>query len=163
MKKKLSLLALAIILLCTLGMLHSSKFLYAGPAGAKPQMKFVPTDPNVTIKFKTETINYGKIPHYSNGAKDFHFTNIGTKPLIITNVSAACGCTVPTWPKQPIKPGASGKITVKYATDRVGVFEKSVEVYSNAVNSKVKLTIKGDVSPEPKILPVGVKPFDPTK
>jgi Protein of unknown function (DUF1573) len=129
----------------------------------QPQMKFVPTDPNVTIKFKTDVVNYGKIAHYSNGAKAFYFTNAGTKPLLITNVEGTCGCTVPVWPKYPIKPGATDKITVKYATDRVGVFEKSVNVFSNATNSKVKLTIKGEVSAYPKTLPVGVKPFDNTK
>lgn len=131
--------------------------------GEKPKVKFVPTDPQVTIQFKSNVVNYGKIPHYSNGAREFNFTNTGTKPLLITNVVGSCGCTVPTWPKQAIKPGASGKITVKYATDRVGKFSKSVLVYSNAKNSPNTLTIQGEVSPLPKTLPPGVKPYDNTK
>lgn len=126
-------------------------------------VKFVPTDPKVTIKFKSVVIDYGKIAHYSDGTKEFIFTNTGTKPLIISSVQGSCGCTVPTWPKQAIKPGASNKIIVKYATDRVGKFEKSVTVFSNAANGSVVLTIKGDVSPLPKVLPPGVKQFDPTK
>lgn len=142
----------------------SVPYLFSQTSGHnKTEVKFVPTDPNVTIKFKAVVIDYGKIKHYSNGTKEFYFTNTGTKPLLITNVQGSCGCTVPTWPKQPIKPGATNKIIVKYATDRVGKFEKSVTVFSNASNGSVQLTIKGDVSPLPKILPPGEKQFDPTK
>jgi hypothetical protein len=74
------------------------------------------------------------------------FTNNGTKPLIITNTQGSCGCTVPTSPKEPIAPGAKGIIGVKYATDRVGAFTKTVTVTSNADGQATKiLTIKGVV------------------
>ena len=69
--------------------------------------------------------------------------------MIITNCQGSCGCTVPTWPKEPIKPGASASIKVKYATDRVGAFEKTVTVSSNGKTASKILKIKGVVKPDP--------------
>jgi len=96
--------------------------------------------------FSTETIDYGTIAHNADGKREFVFTNNGNKPLIITNTQGSCGCTVPTTPKEPIAPGAKGVIGVKYATDRVGPFTKTVTVTSNAEGQPTKtLTIKGTV------------------
>lgn len=100
--------------------------------------------------FDAETIDYGTIEHNADGARQFSFTNNGNKPLIITNTQGSCGCTVPTTPKEPIAPGAKGVIGVKYATDRVGAFTKTVTVTSNAAGQATKvLTIKGTVLPDP--------------
>lgn len=100
--------------------------------------------------FETETIDYGTIAHNADGKREFVFVNNGTKPLIITNTTGSCGCTVPTTPKEPIAPGAKGIIGVKYATDRVGAFTKTVTVTSNAEGQPTKiLTIKGTVLPDP--------------
>ena len=100
--------------------------------------------------FASETIDYGTVAYNSNGKREFTFTNNGNKPLIITNAQGSCGCTVPSYPREPIAPGAKGVIGVKYATDRVGPFTKTVTVTSNAegMPSKV-LTIKGTVLPDP--------------
>ncbi|MEZ7497530.1 DUF1573 domain-containing protein [Flavobacterium sp. Arc3] len=98
------------------------------------------------LVFVSETIDYGTVAHNSDGKREFVFTNNGTKPLIITNTQGSCGCTVPTSPKEPIAPGAKGVIGVKYATDRVGAFTKTVTVTSNASGQATKiLTIKGIV------------------
>ena len=100
--------------------------------------------------FENETIDYGTIPHNADGKREFVFVNNGTKPLIITNATGSCGCTVPTYPKEPIAPGAKAVIGVKYATDRVGAFTKTVTVTSNAEGQPTKvLTIKGTVLPDP--------------
>jgi hypothetical protein len=102
------------------------------------------------IVFENETIDYGTIEHNSDGARKFVFTNNGNKPLIISSAQGSCGCTVPTTPKEPIAPGAKGEIGVKYATDRVGAFTKTVTVSSNAEGQPTKvLTIKGTVLPDP--------------
>lgn len=94
----------------------------------------------------TETIDYGTIAQNADGNRKFEFTNNGSKPLIITNATGSCGCTVPTFPKEPILPGAKGVIGVKYATDRVGAFTKTVTITSNAEGNPSKvLTIKGNV------------------
>ena len=96
--------------------------------------------------FVTEVIDYGTIAHNADGKREFVFTNNGNKPLIITNTQGSCGCTVPTTPKEPIAPGAKGVIGVKYATDRIGAFTKTVTVTSNAAGQPTKvLTIKGTV------------------
>ena len=98
------------------------------------------------IVFASETIDYGTIAHNADGQREFVFTNNGNKPLIITNTQGSCGCTVPTSPKAPIAPGSKGIIGVKYATDRVGAFTKTVTVTSNAEGQATKiLTIKGVV------------------
>ena len=96
--------------------------------------------------FANETIDYGTIAHNADGKREFVFTNNGNKPLIITNTQGSCGCTVPSAPKEPIAPGAKGVIGVKYATDRVGPFTKTVTVTSNAAGQATNtLTIKGTV------------------
>lgn len=97
------------------------------------------------ILFDSETIDYGSIAHNSDGKREFTFTNNGNKPLIITNATGSCGCTVPTKPTEPIMPGQKGVIGVKYATDRKGPFNKTVTVTSNASVTPMTLTIKGTV------------------
>ena len=99
--------------------------------------------------FASETIDYGTIPANSDGKREFTFTNNGNKPLIITNVSASCGCTIPSYPKEPIAPGAKGVIGVKYDTTRAGQpFTITITISSNAAGAPSKtLTIKGTVMP----------------
>lgn len=113
-------------------------------ADVAPQVK------GAGMVFENETIDYGTIPHNADGAREFVFTNNGDKPLIISNTQGSCGCTVPSTPKDPIAPGAKGKIGVKYATDRVGPFTKTITVTSNAEGTPTKvITIKGTVLPDP--------------
>jgi hypothetical protein len=97
--------------------------------------------------FASETIDYGTVAANSDGKREFVFTNNGNKPLIITNATGSCGCTVPSYSKEPIAPGAKGVIGVKYDTSRAGQpFTKTVTITSNAVGSPSKtLTIKGNV------------------
>lgn len=97
--------------------------------------------------FVTETIDYGTVAANSDGKREFVFTNNGNKPLIITNATGSCGCTVPTYSKEPIAPGAKGVIGVKYDTSRAGQpFTKTVTITSNAAGTPSKvLTIKGTV------------------
>ena len=97
--------------------------------------------------FVSETIDYGTVAANSDGKREFVFTNNGNKPLIITNATGSCGCTVPTYSKEPIAPGAKGVIGVKYDTSRAGQpFTKTVTITSNAAGSPSKvLTIKGTV------------------
>ena len=123
-------------------------------AQAKKATKTTTTAAKSTVNgaglvFESETIDYGTIAHNADGKREFVFTNNGNKPLIITNATGSCGCTVPSSPKEPIAPGASGVIGVKYATDRVGAFTKTVTVSSNAEGLPTKvLTIKGTVLPD---------------
>lgn len=97
------------------------------------------------ITFESEVIDYGTIQKNADGLRTFKFTNTGTAPLIISNAKGSCGCTVPTWPRQPVNPGESAEIKVKYATNRVGPINKSVTVTSNANSATKVLRIKGEV------------------
>jgi Protein of unknown function (DUF1573) len=108
--------------------------------------KTTPAIEGAGMLFENETIDYGTIPHNADGKREFVFTNNGNKPLIIESTQGSCGCTVPTKPEGPIAPGAKATIGVKYATDRVGAFTKTVTVKSNAAGQETKvLTIKGTV------------------
>lgn len=76
----------------------------------------------------------------------FNFKNEGTAPLILNAVQATCGCTTPEWTREPVAPGASGRIKVSYdPANRPGVFNKAITVQSNAENPNVVLTISGEV------------------
>ncbi len=97
------------------------------------------------IEFKSETIDYGEIEKGSNGVRVFEFTNTGDAPLVISNVKSSCGCTIPKKPEEPIMPGKTGEIEVKYDTNRVGPIRKAITVTSNADTPTKVLKIKGTV------------------
>ena len=112
------------------------------------------------ITFEKETHDYGKIKQNANGECEFTFKNTGTEPLLISNARGSCGCTVPTWPREPIAPGATATIKVKYDTKRIGAINKSVTIQSNAVNAPTKIIrIKGEVLP-PDNAATPVKPAE---
>ncbi len=95
------------------------------------------------IEFKTDVIDYGTIEKGADGVRVFEFTNTGDAPLVISNVKSTCGCTVPKKPKDPIMPGETGVIEVKYDTKRVNPIRKTITVFSNAETPTVALKIKG--------------------
>jgi len=101
-----------------------------------------------------DTIDYGTTSKEDdNGVRFFEFTNTGNAPLIITEAKSTCGCTVPSWPKEPIAPGKTGKIEVKYNMNP-GPIRKTITVQSNAVNypgGTVALKIKGEVVAKDKV------------
>jgi len=106
---------------------------------------------------KDNTIDYGTVTKDAdNGLRSFEFKNSGNAPLIITNVQSTCGCTVPAFPKEPILPGKTGKIDVKYNM-APGPIRKTITVESNASNyenGKIPLKIKGDVIVKPVTSPL---------
>ncbi len=97
------------------------------------------------FQFENEVIDYGEIAQNSDGNRVFKFKNIGKSPLIITSVKGSCGCTVPTKPEEPIMPGETGEIKVKYATNRIGPFAKTITITSNAFETKKIVRVKGRV------------------
>ncbi|MDE5610572.1 MAG: DUF1573 domain-containing protein [Odoribacter sp.] len=103
------------------------------------------------IEFQETSFDFGTIGENDGKAVHvFQFKNTGELPLILTNVRAGCGCTTPEWSRQPIAPGESGNIKVSFdPRNRPGAFTKSVTVNSNATNSVVSLTIRGNVSRKP--------------
>ncbi|MBU2947242.1 DUF1573 domain-containing protein [Zobellia uliginosa] len=102
-------------------------------------------DKAAKIEFKSETVDYGEIQKGADGVRVFEFTNTGQAPLIISKVSSSCGCTIPKKPEDPILPGKTGEISVKYDTNRVGPIRKAITVISNADTPTKVLKIKGEV------------------
>ena len=105
-----------------------------------------PADP--TIVFDKVEHNYGDIEYGGDGMCTFTFTNKGTEPIMLTSVNASCGCTAPNWSREPIKPGETGEVKVKYNTNIVGAFNKSVTVSSTGQPAQYVLRIKGNVKPK---------------
>ena len=97
------------------------------------------------FSFATDEIDYGKIAQNADGMRVFKFTNTGDAPIVITDAKGSCGCTVPTYSKNVIQPGETGEINVKYATNRIGAFTKTVTLTSNASETSKVLRIKGEV------------------
>jgi len=111
----------------------------------------IKTDPNAGIfKFESEMVDYGTIEQNADGKRVFKFTNVGKAPIIISRANGSCGCTVPTVPKRPIMPGETAEIGVKYATNRIGAFSKSITLYSNASEKTKVIRVKGKVLGKPK-------------
>ena len=108
----------------------------------------------IEFKDKDNTIDYGTVSKDNDsGIRTFEFTNTGNEPLILTNVKSTCGCTIPTFSKDPILPGKTGKIEVKYNMNP-GPIVKTITVESNAVNVEnglVAIKIKGLVVVKPEI------------
>lgn len=125
-------------------------FVFAGVAqedAAQPKKNKKVKTPEIT--FVKLVHDYGQIEQGGNGECEFEFKNTGKADLILTNCRSSCGCTVPSWPKDPIAPGKKAVIKVKYNTQRIGQINKTITVESNAVNDRVVLKITGNVNPKP--------------
>ncbi len=100
-----------------------------------------------TVQIIDSSYNFGKVAEGEIVEYNYRFKNTGSKPLIVTNVSASCGCTVPQKPEQPIKPGETGFIKVKFNSEhRVGNAHKTVTVSSNAEPAFPELLLIGEVT-----------------
>lgn len=122
-------------------------FIMSVPVFSQGKKADVPVKKDASeITFKEVTHDYGLLPYKGDGTCEFTFKNTGKEPLVLTNVKSSCGCTIPTWPRDPIAKKGKGSIKVKYDTKRQGKFNKTITVYSNASNSPVRLTIRGEVT-----------------
>lgn len=103
------------------------------------------------IEFDKETHDYGTVYVNGDGNCVFTFTNKGNEPLVLSNVRAGCGCTVPEWPREPVLPGKNAQIKVKYTTlNRPHTINKTIVVTSNSiVDNTIVLRIKGEVVAAP--------------
>ena len=111
------------------------------------------------LKFKTDLHDFGTIEEGVQATHKFEFTNVGTEPVIVSNVQASCGCTTPSWTKEPVLPGKKGEITASYNSNgRPNAFNKTITVTSNAKTPSVVLTLKGVVNPKVQVSPAPVVP-----
>ncbi len=114
---------------------------------------FVPKVQGPGIEFQKTEANpdptvhdYGQITQGASGDCEFVFQNVGSEPLILANVQSSCGCTVPSWPREPIAPGATASIKVTYDTKRLGNINKSITVTTNGDPERIVLRITGSIS-----------------
>jgi len=147
MKKILSVLTLGLLL-------TSLTFAQSEEAASK-------NAPGPKMELETYEMDYGTIEQNSEPYRFFKFTNAGDEPLQITNAKGSCGCTVPEWPKEPIFPGESSEIKVRYDTKRIGKFVKRVTLTTNDEKGSHVLTIKGDVL-KPAAEPAGLPEAAPS-
>jgi hypothetical protein len=104
------------------------------------------------MEMESDVVDYGTIEKNSEPLRTLKFTNVGDEPLLIKNARGSCGCTVPTWPKEPVLPGETSVIEIRYATNRVGSFSKKVTLTTNEVESnKSVITVKGKVLKEEEV------------
>lgn len=98
------------------------------------------------IKFEKSSFDFGKITAGEKVSYDFKFTNTGKSPLIISNATATCGCTVPDYPHEPILPGASSVIKVVFNSEgKSGMQNKVVTITSNTVPTATEVFLVGEV------------------
>lgn len=111
-------------------------------------MTFAQTSVNANFKegakmsFTSTTVDYGTILQGSNRYRTVSFVNDGTEPLIIKKATGSCGCTVPTYPERPIAPGEKAEMKINYDTNRIGSFNKTVTILTNAGTKTLRVVGK---------------------
>ena len=114
------------------------------PAAAPAAAAVMPDGPQ--MKFENVTHDFGKIQEGDKVTYKFNFANTGKSPLIITDAVASCGCTIPTWPKAPIKPGDGGQIMVTFnSAGKKGLQDKMVTVTANTNPRQNVVYLVGEV------------------
>ena len=124
-----------------------SALLLAFAVNAQNTTPTQPADnPNApVITFEKTVHDYGTVTKGGDGQCEFKYKNNGVEPLILSNVVASCGCTVPEWPREPLLKGKTASIKVKYDTNRIGPINKTITVSSNATTASIQLRITGNV------------------
>ena len=112
---------------------------------SKNQNLLASNDSKAHIKFETLVYDFGKIKKDKPVETEFPFSNTGNSPLIISSAHAGCGCTTPHTPTEAILPGKKNAIGAGFNAHALGQFTKTITVSSNAEESNITLTIKGDV------------------
>lgn len=105
--------------------------------------------PKTVIEFNEDKFDFGNLTQGDVVHHTFSFTNSGSNPLIITNAIGSCGCTVPTYPKEPIAAGEKGTIEVQFnSSGKEGLQNKTVTVSANTEPPTTVLTITSNVKPK---------------
>lgn len=143
--KQLIVLSAFVLLLASCGNGNDQK----AAANTTGETTAAATENLTTVQWLDSVQNFGKVVDGEKVIITFHFKNTGTNPLIISNVQASCGCTVPSKPEEPIAPGAEGKITAEFNSEgRVGKATKNLTVQANIKEGIANLLFEGDVLPK---------------
>jgi len=118
------------------------------PNSTKKDVPAAPAGPTTSISFDETEFDYGIVDQGEKVQHTYKFTNTGKEPLIISNAKGSCGCTVPSWPKEPIPVGGTGEIDVVFdSKGKKGKQSKRVTITANTDPVQTFLTIKGEVTP----------------
>lgn len=119
---------------------------YPENEGSVPAIKSMPNLPKTTLKFDSTIHNFGIVKDNEKQYHAFEFTNTGKEPLIVLGAEGSCGCTVPSWPRDPIAPGKSAKIEVSFDPNgKSGEQSKIVTVTSNTEPTTSILTVTATI------------------
>jgi hypothetical protein len=121
------------------------KVIFTLTAVAISVFSFAQKKADQVAKFKTETIDMGKIKQDVPSTAVFEVTNISNEPLIIEQANPTCGCTIGDYTKEPIAPGKTGVIKATYNAKNLNVFEKHLTVKFAGTDDMKSITIKGEV------------------
>jgi hypothetical protein len=114
--------------------------------GTNENTTLAPTGPTTTIEYDNATYNFGTVNEGDVVKHTFKFKNTGNEPLLITNAKGSCGCTVPTWPKEPIAPGEIGELKVEFNTKgKPSNQTKKVTVTANTTPTETFVEVTGMV------------------
>ncbi len=98
------------------------------------------------INFSEDSFDFGDIVQGQVVEHIFEFENSGNEPLILSNVLTTCGCTAPSWPREPIPPGETASILVKFNSQgKIGMQNKVITIISNAINQRERIKIVTNV------------------
>lgn len=112
-----------------------------GEEGAEVSTENLPA-----FEFEEEVIDFGQISQGEKVKQRFRFKNVGKSDLIISDAKGSCGCTVPAWPRQPIRPGQEGEIEVVFDSNgKQGRQNKTVTLVANTVPNTKVIAINGEV------------------
>jgi len=129
---------------CKNGNISSDVILNPNTANGKTDLSQLPA-----FKFDEVVHDFGKVVQGEAVSYSFKFTNTGKTDLLISDVSTSCGCTVPSYPKNPIRPSQQGVIKVSFnSTGKHGFQEKNIVVVANTQPNTYILKIKAEVSME---------------
>jgi hypothetical protein len=103
-------------------------------------------DSDKEITWNKTTVNLGEVEFGSATTVEYELTNVSDKPILITNAQASCGCTNIEYPRRPIAPKETIKLSVVFEADDIGVFNKTVTLTMNIQESRQTLYIKGVVT-----------------
>jgi hypothetical protein len=129
------------------------------PGGTMSDLVYNPIRPDGTIDssylpialWQDTLFHFGEVKEGDIITRDFTFRNVGTAPLLITNASSTCGCTVPSYPKEPIPQDSTAVIRVSFNTlNRTGAQTKEVTIFANTIPNQTTLYLTGRVEPSKK-------------
>lgn len=122
---------------------------HANEEAADPALQEAQKNPLTTVALKESDFDFGEIKKGDVVSHVYEITNTGKNPLIISSVKPGCGCTAPEFTKEPILPGKTGKITLKFdSTSFDGLVSKAADIYTNVEKAPIRIGFTANIQPK---------------